>query len=212
MMRSEAPRFFKRCLYEVTLSQMIEQGYLTPPVQIDAPVASYDFSSLKLHAGSQSFNIDEVEHILKDQSRVTPVIIHNIVEMAKDRKGAILFTSSVRHAKEILAYLPKEQSSMVLGDTPSEERDIVIERFKEQKVKFLVNVSVLTTGFDAPHVDLIAILRPTESVSLYQQIVGRGLRLSEGKVDCLVLDYTGVPHDILAPPSVTEGQRRIQYR
>jgi DNA repair protein RadD len=62
-----------------------------------------------------------------------------------------------------------------------------------------VNVSVLTTGFDAPHVDVIAILRPTESVSLYQQIVGRGLRLSPGKTDCLVLDYTGQDHDIFSP-------------
>jgi len=52
-------------------------------------------------------------------------------------------------------------------------------------------VSVLTTGFDAPHVDFIAILRPTQSVSLYQQIVGRGLRLDEGKQDCLVIDYAG---------------------
>lgn len=58
---------------------------------------------------------------------------------------------------------------------------------------------MLTTGFDAPHVDLIAILRPTESVSLYQQIVGRGLRLAPGKTDCLILDYAGNPHDLYAP-------------
>lgn len=62
-----------------------------------------------------------------------------------------------------------------------------------------MNVSVLTTGFDAPHVDLIAILRPTESVSLYQQIVGRGLRLAPGKTDCLILDYAGNPHDLYSP-------------
>lgn len=62
-----------------------------------------------------------------------------------------------------------------------------------------MNVAVLTTGFDAPHVDLIAILRPTESVSLYQQIVGRGLRLAPGKTDCLILDYAGNPHDLYAP-------------
>lgn len=60
-------------------------------------------------------------------------------------------------------------------------------------------MAVLTTGFDAPHVDLIAILRPTESVSLYQQIVGRGLRLCDGKQDCLILDYAGNPHDLYTP-------------
>ena len=70
---------------------------------------------------------------------------------------------------------------------------------KLKKFKYLVNVSVLTTGFDAPHVDVIALLRPTESVSLYQQIIGRGLRLNEGKKDCFVLDYTGMGHDIYTP-------------
>ena len=60
-------------------------------------------------------------------------------------------------------------------------------------------ISKLTTGFDAPHVDVIAILRPTESNSLYQQIVGRGLRLSNNKKDCYILDYTGMGHDIFSP-------------
>lgn len=76
---------------------------------------------------------------------------------------------------------------------------MLIENFKAQRFRYLVNVAVLTTGFDAPHVDLIAILRPTESVSLYQQIVGRGLRLAPGKTDCLILDYAGNPHDLYAP-------------
>lgn len=192
-------RVFKKCIYDLTLRKMIESGFLTQPVQIDAPVASYDFSSLKLQTGKERFSLEEIETILKDQARITPVIIQNIVEMSADRRGVIIFTASVRHAAEIMNYLPQETSALVIGDTPGDERDAVIASFKAQRVKFLVNVSVLTTGFDAPHVDLIAILRPTESVSLYQQIVGRGLRLYEGKTDCLVLDYTGVPHDIFSP-------------
>lgn len=196
---STETRLFRKCIFDLTLRQMIADGYLTQPIQIDAPVASYDFSELKLHTGKESFCLAEIEAILKDQSRITPVIIQNIVEIAQDRKGVIIFTASVRHAAEILNYLPEGRSAMIVGDTPSEERDAVVARFKAQQIKFLVNVSVLTTGFDAPHVDLIAILRPTESVSLYQQIVGRGLRLFEGKADCLILDYTGVPHDIFSP-------------
>jgi DNA repair protein RadD len=130
---------------------------------------------------------------------VTPIIIRNIVELSEQRRGVLIFTASVRHAEEILEYLPRKQSALVIGDTPGADRDAIVERFKRQELKFLVNVSVLTTGFDAPHTDVIAILRPTESVSLYQQIVGRGLRLAPGKDDCLVLDYTGVPHDIFRP-------------
>ncbi|KNB39498.1 hypothetical protein ACH54_03675, partial [Salmonella enterica subsp. enterica serovar Infantis] len=78
---------------------------------------------------------------------------------------------------EIVGLLPADDAALITGDTPGPERDALIDNFKAQRFRYLVNVSVLTTGFDAPHVDLIAILRPTESVSLYQQIVGRGLRL-----------------------------------
>lgn len=111
----------------------------------------------------------------------------------------MIFAATVEHAKEILGLLPADDAALITGDTPGAERDVLIEEFKAQRFRYLVNVSVLTTGFDAPHVDLIAILRPTESVSLYQQIVGRGLRLAPGKIDCLILDYAGNPHDLYAP-------------
>ncbi|MEM7165573.1 MAG: DEAD/DEAH box helicase [Planctomycetota bacterium] len=199
VIRSEEKRFFRRCLFELTLKEMIESQYLTPPVQIDAPVASYDFSKLASDFGRRSFTRTELEEILKDQSRITPVIVQNILDLSRDRNGVLIFASTVSHARDVLSLLPEGEAALVVGETETDERDDTIERFKSRKIKYLVNVSVLTTGFDAPHVDVIAILRPTESVGLYQQIVGRGLRLSEGKDDCLVLDYTGVPHDILRP-------------
>jgi DNA repair protein RadD len=143
----------------------------------------------------------EVEEILKSQKRLTPLIINNIVDITEryQRQGVMIFSSSVRHAEEILSYLPEGQARLVVGDTEMGKRDQIITDFKARKFKYLVNVSVLTTGFDAPHVDVIAILRPTESNSLYQQIVGRGLRLSPDKKDCYILDYTGMGHDIYAP-------------
>ncbi|WP_413287989.1 DEAD/DEAH box helicase [Bdellovibrio sp. HCB337] len=190
-------RFFKKCIYELSIKTMIKDKYLTPPLKIDSPVACYDFSSLKLNG--TSFVMAQVEALLKDQKRITPLIIKNILEMSKDRQGVMIFTSSVNHAIEIMQSLPPYVSALVVGDTEDRERDEIIEAFKQKKLKYLVNVSVLTTGFDAPHVDVIAILRPTESVSLYQQIVGRGLRLSPGKSDCLILDYTGQGHDLFSP-------------
>ncbi len=197
LLRTRENRFFKRCVYDLTLRYMIQNRYLTPPIKIDSPVASYDFSQLKLRG--DRFVQSEIEAALKSQERITPSIVQNIIEMAKDRQGVMIFAASVRHAEEILSLLPQESSAIVVGDTEGQERDRIVQDFKAKRIKFLVNVSVLTTGFDAPHVDLIAILRPTESVSLYQQIVGRGLRLAEGKEDCLVLDYTGVGHDIFSP-------------
>ncbi len=197
--RSTEHRFFKTCIFELSLRSMLDQGFLTMPVTIDAPVAAYDFSRLRLSGRSGSFALAEVEALLKDQGRMTPVIVENIREIAKDRNGIMIFTASVRHAEEIVELLAEERVALVTGETPGPERDRIIEEFKARKIKFLVNVSVLTTGFDAPHVDIIAILRPTESVSLFQQIVGRGLRLSPGKTDCLILDYTGQGHNVFHP-------------
>lgn len=197
--KTEKKRFFKHCVYELPLSYMIKNKYLTTPVKVDIPVTSYDFSELT-EKGSK-YTIAEVEEILKSQKRLTPLIIKNIIDITEryDRKGVMIFSSSVKHAEEIMTYLPEGDARIVLGDTDMKDRAEIVTDFKNKKFKYLVNVSVLTTGFDAPHVDVIAILRPTESNSLYQQIVGRGLRLSEDKKDCYVLDYTGMGHDIYAP-------------
>jgi DNA repair protein RadD len=199
VVKTEQTRFFKKCVYDLPLSYMIKNKYLTTPVKIDIPVTCYDFSELT--EKNSTYSASDIEEILKSQMRLTPFIIKNIIDITEhfDRRGVMIFSSSVRHAEEIMSYLPSEGARIVLGDTEIHERNKIVADFKLKKFKYLVNVSVLTTGFDAPHVDVIAILRPTESNSLYQQIVGRGLRLSAGKKDCYVLDYTGMGHDIFAP-------------
>jgi DNA repair protein RadD len=198
-LKTEKKRFFKQCVFDLPLSYMIKHKFLTTPVKVDIPVTSYDFSELTDR--DRMYTATEVEEILKSQKRLTPFIIKNIIDITEryNRKGVMIFSGSVRHAEEIMSYLPANDARIVLGDTEMSERNSIVEDFKKKKFKYLVNVSVLTTGFDAPHVDVIAILRPTESNSLYQQIVGRGLRLSEEKKDCYVLDYTGMGHDIYAP-------------
>jgi len=194
--KTEKKRFFKQCVLDLPLAYMIKNKYLTTPVKIDIPVTSYDFSEL-----GDNFTTSEVEEVLKSQKRLTPFIIKNIIDITErfDRRGVMIFSSSIKHAEEIMSYLPPLESRLVVGETPMTDRDQIVKDFKALKFKYLVNVSVLTTGFDAPHVDVIAIMRPTESNSLYQQIVGRGLRLSSEKKDCYILDYTGMKHDIYAP-------------
>jgi DNA repair protein RadD len=197
--KTDKPRFFKQCVFELPLAYMIKNKFLTTPVKIDIPVTSYDFSELT--EDGHSFTAAEVEEVLKSQKRLTPFIIKNIIDITEryHRKGVMIFSASVKHAEEIMSYLPPEDARLILGDTEITNRNATIEDFKNRKFKYLVNVSVLTTGFDAPHVDVIAILRPTESNSLYQQIVGRGLRLAPDKKDCYILDYTGMGHNIYAP-------------
>ncbi|MEZ8726212.1 DEAD/DEAH box helicase [Vibrio cyclitrophicus] len=196
--RSEEPRFFRDCIFELPIRYLLDEGFLTPARMIDAPVLSYDFSQLK-PASTGRYKEAELDMVIEQSKRATPQIVDQIIELAKDKLGIMVFAATVRHAQEILSLLPEGESSIVIGHTPTLERDQIINDFKERKIKFLVNVSVLTTGFDAPHVDLIAILRPTESISLYQQIVGRGLRLSPGKKECLVLDYAGNSYDLYQP-------------
>ena len=210
--RTDQPRFFKQCVFELPLSYMIKNRYLTPPVKVDNPVTSYDFSELS--EKGRMYTAAEVEEVLKAQKRLTPLIIKNIMDITDryDRQGVMIFSASVRHAEEIMSYLPENDCRLVVGDTAMVVRDQTIQDFKAKKFKYLVNVSVLTTGFDAPHVDVIAILRPTESNSLYQQIVGRGLRLSDGKKECYVLDYTGMGHDIYAPEISDKRPAKILSR
>ncbi|ENQ8052963.1 DEAD/DEAH box helicase [Vibrio parahaemolyticus] len=196
--RTEESRFFRDCIFELPIRYLLDENFLTPARMMDAPVLSYDFSRLK-PANTGRYKEAEMDMVIDKAKRATPQIVEQIIQYARERKGVMIFAATVRHAQEIHGLLPEGETAIVIGDTPTPERDAIIQAFKNREIKYLVNVSVLTTGFDAPHVDLIAILRPTESVSLYQQIVGRGLRLSEGKNECLVLDYAGNSYDLYQP-------------
>ncbi|WES87830.1 DEAD/DEAH box helicase [Dickeya fangzhongdai] len=208
MIRGDDSCLFRDCIYELPLRYMIRHGFLVPPERLDMPVVQYDFSQLAARSNglfnngsfnNGSFSDVELNRELKRQQRVTPHIVRQITEYAANRRGVMIFAATVEHAREVEGLLPAGEAALISGETPAPQRDALIAAFKQQQLRYLVNVSVLTTGFDAPHVDVIAILRPTESVSLYQQIVGRGLRLFPGKTDCLILDYAGNPFDLYTP-------------
>jgi len=196
--RSEQTRPFEHCIYELPLRYLIKRKYLTEPKLVDATVLQYDFSSLKENVNGE-YSPTDMNALLNKNHRVTKGIIEQVEELSEERQGVMIFAATVDHAKEIYSYLPEDNSALITGATESKERDQLIQDFKDKHIKYLVNVSVLTTGFDAPHVDMIAILRPTQSVSLYQQIIGRGLRLNPNKKDCLVIDYTGNDFDLYQP-------------
>ncbi len=195
---TDHPTPFKACIYELPLHYMIDNKYLTPPSLVDAPIAFYDFESLRTNTNGHHQE-DELNNLFKKSRRATAKIIEQVIELSETRQGVMIFAATVLHAKEIIGYLPPQNSALILGSMRATARDSVIHAFKNKQIKYLVNVSVLTTGFDAPHVDLIAILRPTASVGLYQQIIGRGLRLNPDKEDCLILDYAGNTHNLFKP-------------
>jgi DNA repair protein RadD len=181
--------YFAALLYKITTRALIDMGFLTPAYTCPSQL-HYNTDALTINKMG-NFDAKEVELAFTGKGRLTSDIVADVVAKAQNRKGVMLFAATVKHAQEILESLPPDNSMMLGGDINMDKqiRAKLINDFKAQKFKYIVSVGTLTTGFDAPHVDTIAVLRATESASLFQQIIGRGLRLCDGKTDCLVLDY-----------------------
>lgn len=180
--------YFMRKVYTISAPELIELGFLTPPVLGALGVVGYDTSGIDFTSAKKQLD-DQIDQAFMGDGRKTSHIIADIVHQSKGKRGVMIFASTIQHAEECMRSLPPELSAIITGKTKKAERKAIIKAFKAQKIKYLVNVAVLTTGFDAPHVDVIAILRKTESIGLLQQIIGRGLRLFDGKDYVLILDY-----------------------
>jgi DNA repair protein RadD len=182
--------YFHQLIYSIKAPELIEMGYLTKPVAGEVSADAYDTSGLTLNRMGK-FDAIEVEQAFEGRGRLTSAIVSEIVENSRHSMGVMIFAATIKHAQEIIESLPPNNSALVTGTLKKAEREKIIKAFINRQIKYIVNVAVLTTGFDATHVDHIALLRATESASLMQQIIGRGLRLHEGKRFCRVSDYAG---------------------
>lgn len=180
--------YFTARVFTISAHYLIEQGYLTPPHIGHINADSYDTQNMAVNSRGQ-FDKADVDRAYHGHGRKTSRIVADIVAKSRNKNGVMIFAATVQHAEEVMASLPPGLSAIVTGKTKKADRDRIINRFKAREIKYLVNVSVLTTGFDAPHVDAIALLRKTESVGLLQQIIGRGLRIDDGKEYCEIWDY-----------------------
>ncbi len=194
-----ADHFLNAICYEIGIKELIRDGYLCPLISKSGS-AKADTSSLHVRGGE--FVADEVEDLM-DQDTLVEAACREIVQYTGDRQTCLIFASSVKHGQHVVRVLRDAYGiscGFVCGDTPSRERDELLARFRgttpsglfaQEPLKYLCNVNVLTTGFDAPNIDCVVLLRPTMSPGLYYQMVGRGFRLHPGKVNCLVLDFGG---------------------
>lgn len=204
--------WFNTLLYRIQTRDLIDMGYLTPAHADPHHAASYDASGLVVNSRGK-FDAADIERVFEGRGRLTSDIVADVVRHSAGRRGVMLFAATVQHAQEIMESLPPESSRMIGGtiNMGSVDRKKLIDDFKAQRFKYIVSVSTLTTGFDAPHVDVVAVLRATESPGLFQQIIGRGLRLCDGKEDLLVLDYAGnierhqLHDDLFAPQIRVKG-------
>jgi DNA repair protein RadD len=182
--------FLNHVCFEVGVRQLIRDGYLCPLVS-RAGQTRADTAGLHVRAGE--FVSDELEDLM-DREELVRAACAEIVDASQDRAAVLIFASGVRHGEHVAEVLEHDHGiacGFLSGETPTDERKALIEGFRQGQRKYLCNVNVLTTGFDAPNVDCVVLLRPTLSPGLYYQMVGRGFRLHPGKQDCLVLDFGG---------------------
>ncbi len=180
---------FSDIAYEVPILQLIGDGYLSP-LRSKSGVSEADLSGVRTRAGE--FVKGELEAVMDDVDLVERTL-DEVEHHAADRKKWLIFCAGIQHAEHVRDARRERDISaeMVSGKTPAAERDRIVRDFKAGKFRALTNVGVLTTGFDAPDVDCVIMLRPTKSPGLYAQIIGRGLRIAPGKEDCLILDFAG---------------------
>jgi DNA repair protein RadD len=183
-------QFFKEEVCNIGTSWLIENGYLTKPVFGLIECDSYDFSNVRTNSMGK-FSGSELQGVIDSSERLTGELMRNLVGIMKSRKGAFIFCCTKKHCEEAARSLPSEETRIITAETSHEERKKILEQAKKLRIKYLVNVNVLLTGVDVPVYDVCVFLRPTESLVLFTQAIGRILRLHESKYSALVLDYAG---------------------
>lgn len=178
------PRMWNRIAYHVNNRELVERGYLVPLKYYSRTL--YSHRKIPVNKSRTDFDLEAfAELVLPHEER----ILVSINEARKHRKAVLVFCSSLDQAERMSKAV--KRSAFVSGKTPAKERDRIIKEFREGKIQVAFNVGVLTTGFDFPELDCIYLLRPTKSLSLYYQMLGRGVRIADGKKDCVVIDYSG---------------------
>lgn len=187
---TDKPALFDDLIEPVSIEELIFKGYLST-LRSKVTKAKLDTSGVKKRGGE--FIESELQAAV-DTDDNNRNVVREIFGLAGDRKAWLFFCTGVKHAQHIAEVLNQQgvKTECVLGETPKKERERIIAEFKAGQIRALTNANVLTTGFDYPDIDLIAMLRPTMSPGLYVQMAGRGMRVKSHTDHCLVLDFAGV--------------------
>lgn len=177
--------------YEASVRDLIAQGFLCK-LRSKAALEASTINVAGVAKRGGEYVASELE-AAADTDEAVQGAVDEILSYTQDRKGTLIFCAGVKHAHHVADEITArgEHCEVITGETPTGERAEIIAAFKSGELRYLANVQVLTTGFDATHIDCVAMLRPTLSPGLYYQMCGRGLRIHEGKEDCLILDFAG---------------------
>jgi DNA repair protein RadD len=187
---TDKPALFDALLEPVSIEELVFKGYLST-LRSKVTSAKLDTSGVKKRGGE--FIESELQAAV-DTDDQNQAVVQEVIALAGDRKAWLVFCAGVQHAQHVAEVMRQHgvAAECVTGETPKKERERMLTDFKSGKLRALTNANVLTTGFDYPDIDLIAMLRPTMSASLYVQMAGRGMRVKSHTDHCLVLDFAGV--------------------
>lgn len=182
--RSKHGIFFNHILHVSQIQEMVELGYWTP-----LEYQSYDFDT-----GELIYNTTRSEYTEKSMERaymnqnIEDKIVKKVAEIT-DRKHILVAVPSIAQATDLAGRIPN--AAIVHGGTKKKERNRIIQEFKDGKIRCVVQVNVLTIGFDFPELDCIITGRPTNSISWWYQFVGRVTRIHPDKPNGLIVDFVG---------------------
>lgn len=185
---------FEEIVYARSIEDMVREGFLVPPKGKRIVASDLDLAGVKKSAGD--FQAKDLGRAM-EESGATADVLKAFAEHAAERK-TIVFVPTVKLAKE-MAYAFERDGVVareINGKTEGHIRRSILSRFERGEIQVIVNVGVLTEGFDDPAVSCVIIARPTKSRIMYTQMIGRGLRLFPDKSDCLVLDLAGASEDL----------------
>ncbi len=199
---------FEELAFQYSIAHAIRDGWLAPIRQF-AIKTTIDLSRVRTTAGD--LNAGDLEAVMVHEANLAQVA-RPIVSESKGKPG-IVFGVSVRHAHDLAAALNSISGSpnfaaALDGSHSRDERAAVLDAARRGDIKMLCNCALFTEGFDWPAIEVVAVARPTKSRALYAQMVGRGTRLSPGKTDVLVLDFTSnsKKHRLVRAIDIYEGQ------
>lgn len=177
---------FEHLVLGPSVQSLIEQGYLVPP-QIFASPLKFDLSKVKMTAGD--YNENQLYALMNQE-----VLIANLVQSWKKHaygKKTCVFAINVQHSVDICNQYRAHgiPAAHIDGGTPADTRDRILRQFKTGEIAILTNCNIISEGFDVPDIEAVQLVRPTKSLSLYLQQIGRGLRPAEGKTKAIVLDH-----------------------
>ena len=187
---TDKPALFDGLIESVTIPELIFKGFLAT---LRSKVTKSKLNTDGVHKRGGEYIESELQDAV-DTDEQNHAVVREVINLSVERKAWLFFCTGVNHAQHVAQALRDQgiAADCVTGETPKKQREEMLRAFKAGELRALTNANVLTTGFDYPDIDLIAMLRPTMSPGLYVQMAGRGLRPKSHTDHCLVLDFAGV--------------------